>query len=77
MARPKSTSTLLNQLTIEQQIMVQGIQAMLQDRIKASTPAESQAARVLTQQFLNWLANERADLINLAITEFAIARASS
>lgn len=77
MARPKSTSTLLSQLTIEQQIMVQGIQAMLQDRIKASTPAESQAARVLTQQFLNWLANERADLINLAITEFAIARASS
>lgn len=77
MARPKSPTTMLSQLPIDKQIMAQGIQAIIMDRAAQPPAKDGPAHYVLAQEFLNWLANDRVDVLNRAITEFAVQRVSA
>lgn len=77
MARPRSTQSQIAALSLDKQIMAQGVQAILATRVQVKPSANAPAQSVLTQEFLNWLHEDRGNELSQLIADFAIQKVAS
>lgn len=76
MARPKSINARISALSQEKQIVLSGVQSIVEQGAALPPAPLAPATVALPQEFLTWMQSERSADFDRLVTEFALDRVS-